>query len=594
MRNLILGSLLVGALGVFIARDVLASSHPRYLAVWHDGTQTRAGEVQDWGRTDCRPNVDGHFLFDAKNPLRTLEDTTLPRAVLSRDYVEFHGGDRLAGRVVRFVEEGDVPEVPAHLIVEPSVDLSLPKVFSRSQVRVRADWVQRIVRRPPAGTGMPPKSITVLNGAPESFRSFHWRPDGISILTESGPKQVLFTDLATFDTGAWQPWEAWQRQLAALSPTLASPILRMDLADGTRLTTSLERMRARSLGSDEPEKWFHLVQPAWSLDLLAVPHRKIRRRTLFGPHEAPLSAIEPSASRHRAIFSQAWGIARTDANVRGEALRAAGREFGWGFGVHAAHELEFELPRPARTFHAKVALDPTASGCARARVQLGERSLFESPPIIASGQAVDCGPLSLTASRARLVLIADAVVAGRPTGAEPFDIGDLFNWLEPIIEFDPTDLRREVEPQYLFAHSTLATWSADPVSAGNWRLLNRFDESDVAAPCYRLLASLDGPLTLTRDVAVRRERGEMLLTLGRPGETSAKASIEISLDGRRVHREALPAAASAEPLRIAIPLANARGDSVEISVRIDPAGKPALVDWRGLKLSLPRGIANDR
>lgn len=582
MRNLILGSLLAGALGVFIARDVLASSHPRYLAVWHDGTQTRASEVQDWGRTDCRPNVDGHLLFDVKNPLRTLEDTTLPRAVLSRDYLEFHGGDRLAGRVVKFVEEGDVPGVPAHFVIEPSLDLGLPKVFSRSEVRVRADWVQRIVRRPSAGTGVPLKSITVVNGAPESYRSFRWRPDGISVLTESGPKQILFTDLAAFDTGPWQPWDGWQRQLAALSPTLASPILRMDLADGTRLTTSPERMKARSLGGDEPEKWFHLVQPAWSLDLLAVQHRKIRRRTLFAPHEASLSAIEPSASRHQAIFSQAWGLARKDANVRGEALRAAGREFGWGFGVHAAHELEFELPRSARLFRAKLALDPSAGGCVRARVQQGERSLFESPPILASGQMVECGPLSLTASRARLTLVADAVVAGRPTGAEPFDIGDLFNWLEPIIEFDPTDLRREVEPQFVFAQPMLAGWNADPVSAGNWRLVNRFDESDVTTPCFRLLATLDGPLTLTRDVAVGRERGEMILTLGRPGETSEKANIEISLDGRRVHREALPSAASAEPLRIAIPLANARGDSVEISVRLDPAGKPAVVDWRGL------------
>ena len=55
-----------------------------------------------------------------------------------------------------------------------------------------------------------------------------------------------------------------------------------------------------------------------------------------------------------------------------------------------------------------------------------------------------------------------------------------------------------------------------------------------------------------------------------------------------------PAAPSGEPLRIAIPLANTRGDSVEISVRLDPAGKPALVDWRGLKMSIPRGIVDDR
>ena len=62
--------------------------------------------------------------------------------------------------------------------------------------------------------------------------------------------------------------------------------MRLDLADGTRLTTSLERLKPRSQGGDNPEKWFHLLQPAWSLDLLAVAHRKVRRWTFFAPHES--------------------------------------------------------------------------------------------------------------------------------------------------------------------------------------------------------------------------------------------------------------------------------------------------------------------
>ena len=43
--------------------------------------------------------------------------------------------------------------------------------------------------------------------------------------------------------------------------------------------------------------WFHLVQPVWSLDLLAVPHRQIRTRTFFTPHEVPLSVVEPEPRR---------------------------------------------------------------------------------------------------------------------------------------------------------------------------------------------------------------------------------------------------------------------------------------------------------
>jgi hypothetical protein len=38
-------------------------------------------------------------------------------------------------------------------------------------------------------------------------------------------------------------------------------------------------------------------------------------------------------------------------------------------------------------------------------------------------------------------------------------------------------------------------------------------------------------------------------------------------------------------LRIEVPLRGAAGQTVDIAVRLDPAGKPALVDLRGLTLA---------
>jgi hypothetical protein len=266
----------------------------------------------------------------------------------------------------------------------------------------------------------------------------------VQLLTEAGLKSYPFPEIAAIDFGAWPGWEPWQRQLARLNPGLSSSIVRMELSDGTRLTTSLECLRPTSQGGDEPGKWVHLLQPAWSLDLLAVAHRRVRIRTFFGPQEAPLSAAEPTASRHRAIVSAAWETAHRDENVRGDTLRAGGREYTWGLGVHAHHELEFELPRSARTFRTKLALDNRAGhgGCARGLVRIGDELLFEGPVLVGSRPPVDSGPLPLDPARGPLVLIAEAEPPERPRGADPFDILDVFDWIEPLVELAPQELLR--------------------------------------------------------------------------------------------------------------------------------------------------------
>jgi hypothetical protein len=302
------------------------AAESRYVAVWIDGTQAVGDEVADWGRSDSQPSLAGRPLFDPKNPVRSVEDTSLLRPGPLDTYVEFRAGDRLPGRVVQFIDADPTTAVPAHLIVEPTGEFSLPQVFSRSRIRILPDWVRRIVNRPGPGVLVSPKVLRVDGSGNMPFQELRWRTDGMQVLTDFGVKPFPFTDVTILDLGLWNSWDAWRRQLAVLCPGLDSRVMRLELADGTRLTTSLERLKSRTLGGDDPNKWFHLLQPAWSLDLLAVPHRQIRVRTFFAPDEVPLSAVEPSVSRHRAIFSQAWGLVRVDENVRGDPLRALGRE----------------------------------------------------------------------------------------------------------------------------------------------------------------------------------------------------------------------------------------------------------------------------
>ena len=44
-----------------------------------------------------------------------------------------------------------------------------------------------------------------------------------------------------------------------------------------------------------------------------------------------------------------------------------------------------------------------------------------------------------------LVRVADAAAKARPPGADPFDVRDVVDWLEPVVQFDPLALRREIE-----------------------------------------------------------------------------------------------------------------------------------------------------
>ena len=74
----------------------------------------------------------------------------------------------------------------------------------------------------------------------------------------------------------------------------------MSVAGNRPATGSSERSQAGSYGSHEdPDNWYHQVQPAWSLDALWLRHRAVHVRRHFPPHEVPLSRIDPVEVRRQ-------------------------------------------------------------------------------------------------------------------------------------------------------------------------------------------------------------------------------------------------------------------------------------------------------
>jgi len=142
---------------------------------------------------------------------------------------------------------------------------------------------------------------------------------------------------------------------------------------------------------------------------------------------------------------------KANRNTQGGLLRSAGWTSSWGFGVHAQSELHFPLPPQAKAFRSRIGLDRLAGkgGCVRARVFMDSTEgapLYESPFIVGSDKLLDTGSVPLAASKGRphhLILQVDPAHQGRPDGADPLDIRDIFDWLSPQLELDPVKVREQ-------------------------------------------------------------------------------------------------------------------------------------------------------
>src|SRR5262249_26155875 len=198
------------------------------------------------------------------------------------------------------------------------------------------------------------------------------------------------------------------------------------------------------------------LEPLW------LRHRTIRVRRYFMPHEIPLSVIEPSRAVQKSNLAGGWSW-ELDRNVQGWPMRCGDHPFGWGFGVHAYSELGFDLPVGAQTFGTEYGLGGAAGpgGAVRAARLAGPPRgppLFRSDHVIGSAKSHDPGPLSVSGAK-QLTLVVDPASHDRPAGADPFEIRDTFDWLQPVIECDQDALKAELEHRALTGLWGWAGWN---------------------------------------------------------------------------------------------------------------------------------------
>lgn len=574
----------------------------RYSVRWADGSSSTAAEVEAWGSAEAEPRIAGRKLYSAENPAQLLRDNTLTIEAMPPAYVEFVGGDLLPGKVTGLAE-ASATDPRTVLAVEPGLKLDLPGMPARARVHISADATRRIVWRS-VSERLRPGMLFFQDGRQLAFRSLQWRAGGVRVLVESGPQSVTLEELAEIHLPASDPWEDYYTELAALDPSGTSRLVRVETPERLRATTSLERFAARSVGdAGNPEHWYHAFQPAWSRDAFFVAHRHLFECRFSSPVQVPLTRQRPSQSRHRGTFSEGWTEWCADANVQGGPLVSAGETYGWGFGVHASHDLEFVLPALARRFRTQLGLDQAAGsgGCAQGRVYFGDARqapAYESDLLIGSAAMRDTGWLNMPehGGKIRLTLVADAAEDRTPEGADPWDIRDVFDWLEPTLELDSARLRAEVARLAPSVLGDLASWEFDGPYGSAWRLANTFDTGAGAAPRFELaLVPLDGPLTISKRFEIGSESKVLVLKLGQFAGVDSSARLKIRVDGRRLAELPLPVWRDGKRgPPIAVRLDGYNGRSVDLELELIAASEKCRIGWLGSEQSaeVPKDVTD--
>ena len=476
-----------------LAAQPAPAAEPRYVAVFADGNRAEGNELNSWSYPGEMARLDGTELLNLGRPLRWLRDQTLGAFDPAGDvtgYVELIGGDRLPGRLVEFIETEEeeeppaeslnpdprarkkpaardrtkrVPEIvktpeekkpaPPHLTVTIELPHYLPaEARSISRIRVLPRYVRRVVWGKGPAQATEPGTLLFRDGRRTTFQGLRWQRDSVRVLSDEGIRQAAFSELTEVHLPRGDAWQDYCRELTDLKLEANARLVRVETSRGLIITTAESGLRPSGVGGDRP-KWFHVAQPAWSLDPIWVRVLSIRARMYFAPTEIPLCRWPPVRFVSRPLLGQGW-FWQMDRNVEGGLLASEKQLHGWGLGVHAPCELWFEIPKGVEGFRTRAGLDRLAGtgGCARACIyvnQPGGQQLFQSKHLVGSTEVVDPGKLSLGGpdrGQKYLVLVADAAERDRPSGTDPLDIRDTLDWIEPMFTIDRQKLAEATAP----------------------------------------------------------------------------------------------------------------------------------------------------
>jgi hypothetical protein len=399
-----------------------------------EGTRIEKDHFFAHGRSNA--HLDSQLIFLPDDQVRLIRNRG-KRVLREGPYIEFVNGDILPGQVEGIGAANPGRNLPDYLQVRLSTPLKNHAGQIEPLINVQAEHVARLVNQMPERGSAKFGYIRMKSGVSIEVMSIRWSPNEIRVLTAQGIRKIPLHDVAELR----QPVEERTRWMLAGNAEVGSDSpghqVMLQIVNGARLTTREARMvRYSDSGT--------LIQPSWALNAIMLAPDDIVDTLFLADNEIPL-AVLPAETLLRESRLATWKWARNH-NIFGGRLDSGDRDSPIGVGMHAYTAVAFDLPPHAQSFSSWVGLDRHVGngGCAIASVYLND---FKGEPVWRSGfllggePSVRVGAFSVE-KQERLVLVAEFGHQGRPRGADPFDIRDFVDWIDPIVETKPSDTTR--------------------------------------------------------------------------------------------------------------------------------------------------------
>jgi hypothetical protein len=417
------------------ARPGTPKNATRYLAVLRDGSTEIGPRIDDWHHINGKPRINNRQLFDPNNPVRLIRDT-LHTPKLAGPYVELANGDLLPGQLTGVLPADRAKGLPLRAVVR------LNPPFQRGdgkseEIAIRPDYIVRAVFTAEAAGPIRPGTIVFADGRRVATQALRWTESGVRGLLSDNSFSAVMTELAEIHaprSTTLDPIEAVLDDIRAPCPDPDSPVARMQTADGGVFTFRPAMMQMASRNGV-----IHLVQPVWSYDTIAVPLDHMASCSFRAADEIPLSLLPADTLAERSFSGFVWPW-RKNESVRRASLAAGAAISDLGLGTHSYSEIAFRLPPAARRIFARVGIDRNMAtgGCAVCKIFRNEVSgnpAWQSG-FLTSGEEPAQLEINDLQNAQRLVLVTDYGHQGRPNGADPLDIRDEVNWLDPLVQID--------------------------------------------------------------------------------------------------------------------------------------------------------------
>ena len=432
-------------------------SQKRYVARLADGTYRAGFYLTPWQAADEPLALDQQPLSDHANPWRWILDRTVPESDPPQSFVQLVNGDCLPGRVVGYVgaNTNSKAPIPAHYLVEPAVEIGEPGGSTLQRVRVVARYVQTIAWARRSVDRVEPATLFLRRGQPIRFQSARVDAAQIQLLVDTGIQTVPLHQVAELHLSAPDAWTSYFSEHLTLDKTVSAAWFQMETSKQLRVTGLLSKTNlVLADGPDRSVRWIPGVQTAWCLERLWTRDGLPRIRRVWPADSVPVSRFVTAERRQAVLLPERGAPFRVDRNVQGGPLRSGSHDFGWGLGVHAPSDLVIPLHPCVIGLQTGFGLDSSVGshGCVRARIHIApppstDQPLFEGHVLVGSEHTVETGLLNISPAHtnSKLVLQADPVSLDPPRGADPLDIRDRANWLDPVLKLDRQQVQRAIQ-----------------------------------------------------------------------------------------------------------------------------------------------------